>query len=128
MVLDAVALGFPKHDVGLFLARNPSFLSKYWKVTNLLTASWPAVEFPQYFQAMHGEMAGFFEIRLQNGKFNARFFARVVRSDSEFLLVIAAASKPRRTGFPPMVYGTVRRAYSEFLSHPNQSSLLIDLF
>jgi hypothetical protein len=128
VVLDAAALGFPKHDVGLFLASNHSLLSKYWSVTNLLAASWPAIEFPQYFQAMHGDMSGFFEIRLQSGKTNARFFAKVVSNDSEFLLVITAATKRRREGFSPMVYATARLAYSEFLAHPNQSLLLRDLF
>lgn len=128
VVLDAAALGFPNSDVRSFLFQNPYLLEKYWKVSNLLAASWPSVNFPNYFQAMHGDMSGFFEIRLQHGKTNARFFAKVVAGDGEFILVVTAASKQRRSGFSPLVYLIARRVYAEFLEHPNPSSLLRDLF
>lgn len=127
-VLDAASLGFPNSDVRSFLFQNPYLLEKYWKVSNLLAAAWPSVNFPNYFQAMHGDMSGFFEIRLQHGKANARFFAKVIAGDGEFILVITAASKQRRSGFSPLVYSTARRVYAEFLEHPNPSSLLRDLF
>lgn len=128
VVLDAESLGHPQHDVGLFLAKNPFLLEKYWKVTNLLASSWPAINFPQYLQAMHGDMSGFFEIRLQHGKTNARFFARIVRGDREFILVLTAASKRRRSGFSPLVYSMARQVFLEFLAHPDPRSLLRDLF
>ena len=69
-------------------------------------------------EAMHDEMAGFFEVRVQGGGMNHRLFC-VLERDAEDLggssiVCIDGLSKPRRTAAHPRDYRRVRRYGEEF--------------
>ena len=69
-------------------------------------------------EAMHDDMAGFFEVRVQGGGMNHRLFC-VLERDAEDLggssiVCIDGLSKPRRTAAHPRDYRRVRRYGEEF--------------
>jgi hypothetical protein len=69
-------------------------------------------------EAMHDDMAGFFEVRVQGGGMNHRLFC-VLERDAEDLggssiVCIDGLSKPRRTAALPKDYRRVKRYGAEF--------------
>lgn len=72
-------------------------------------------------EAMHGDMAGYFEVRVQGGGLNHRLFCFLER-DAEGLggssiVCLGGLSKPRRAAADPRDYATIRRFGDEFLKH-----------
>ncbi len=69
-------------------------------------------------EAMHGEMAGHFEIRVQGGGMNHRLFCVLERGADDLggssIVCIDGLSKPRRTAADPRDYRRVRRYGAEF--------------
>lgn len=69
-------------------------------------------------EAMHDDMAGFFEVRVQGGGMNHRLFC-VLERDAEDLggssiVCLGGLSKPPRTAANPRDYRAIRRYGSEF--------------
>jgi len=69
-------------------------------------------------EAMHDDMAGFFEVRVQGGGMNHRLFC-VLERDAEDLggssiVCLGGLSKPPRTAAKPRDYRAVRRYGAEF--------------
>jgi hypothetical protein len=69
-------------------------------------------------EAMHGDMAGFFEVRVQGGGANHRLFCILEREAEDLggscIVCIDGLSKPRRTAANPSDYKRVRRYRNEF--------------
>lgn len=123
-VITTESLGFVDLDPKRALGANPQLLRKVLPVLGLIQARWPKVQSPKYIQAMHGEMAGFFEIRIQLAKENHRIFFRPLMIDSQTLVIIAATSKLRKSGLAASTYEQVRLIWKSFLEHPEKSALL----
>jgi hypothetical protein len=69
-------------------------------------------------EAMHGDMAGYYEVRVQGGGMNHRLFC-VLERDAEDLggssiVCIDGLSKPKRTAAHPRDYKRVKRYGAEF--------------
>lgn len=69
-------------------------------------------------EAMHGEMSGIYEVRVQGGGMNHRLFC-VLERDAEDLggssiVVIDGLSKPKRSAAKPKDYRRVLRMKAEF--------------
>lgn len=69
-------------------------------------------------EAMHGEMSGLYEVRVQGGGMNHRLFC-VLERDAEDLggssiVAIDGLSKPKRSAANPKDYRRVLRMKSEF--------------
>lgn len=126
-VLDASALGYPELDVSSALEANPKLQSKLLPILIAIQSEWPHVRMPKQFQAMHGDMAGFFEIRMQDGQENFRVFLKPVQLKEEFLLLLASGTNSRRTGFPSSFYSTVRELEGQFAASQNPLSLFEDI-
>jgi hypothetical protein len=69
-------------------------------------------------EAMHDEMAGYFEIRVQGGGMNHRLFCVLERDAGDLggssIVCIDGLSKPPRTAAHPRDYRRVRRYGAEF--------------
>lgn len=120
-VLDASALGHPELDVSSALE------AKLLPILIAIQSEWPHVRMPKQFQAVHGEMAGFFEIRMQDGQENFRVFLKPVQLKEDFFLLLASGTKSRRTGFPSLFYSSVRALAEEFAASQNQLSLFEEI-
>lgn len=69
-------------------------------------------------EAMRGDMAGFFEVRVQGGGMNHRLFCVLEREAADLggpsIVCIDGLSKPRRTAAKPAGYRRVKRYRDEF--------------
>jgi hypothetical protein len=69
-------------------------------------------------EAMHDDMAGYFEVRVQGGGTNHRLFCILERDADDLggssIVCIEGLSKPRRTAAHPRDYRRVRRFGAEF--------------
>ena len=69
-------------------------------------------------EAMHDEMAGYFEVRVQGGGMNHRLFCVLEREASDLggssIVCIDGLSKPPRTAAHPRDYRRVKRYGAEF--------------
>lgn len=69
-------------------------------------------------EAMHGEMAGIYEVRVTGGGKNHRLFCLLERDAADLggssIVCIAGLSKERRTAAKKRDYATVRRLVAEF--------------
>ncbi len=69
-------------------------------------------------EAMHDDMAGYFEVRLQGGGQNHRLFCLLERDAEDLggssIVCVSGLSKPRRTAAHPRDYGKVKQYGSEF--------------
>lgn len=69
-------------------------------------------------EAMHGDMAGFFEVRVQGGGMNHRLFCLLERGANDLggpsIVCIDGLSKARRTAARPSDYSRVKRYRDEF--------------
>lgn len=69
-------------------------------------------------EAMHGDMAEFFEVRVQGAGMNHRLFCVLVRNAEQLggpsIVCIDGLSKPRRTAANPRAYRRVKRYGAEF--------------
>lgn len=69
-------------------------------------------------EAMHGDMAGFFEVRVQGGGMNHRLFCLLERAADDLggssIICIDGLSKPRRTAAKMSDYRRVKRYRAEF--------------
>jgi len=126
-VLLGANLSYPEFDVSKILLSNPTLLEKFISFAEFLRSEWPHARAPKLLQAMHGEMAGFFEIRIQVAKKNYRFFMRPEPQSRAVLIVCAAAAKPRRTGFPRSLYSDVQALWSAFLATEDREQLLLEI-
>ncbi len=72
-------------------------------------------------QAMHGDMAGIYEIRVQGGGRNHRLFCLLERKADDLggpsIVCIAGLSKPRRQAAKPRDYRRIRQLVEEFRTH-----------
>ncbi len=126
-VLLGAHLSYPDFDVSRILLTDPKLLEKFLYFTEFLRSEWPHAQAPKLLQAMHGDMAGFFEIRIQVAKSNYRFFMRPEPESRAVLIVFAGAAKPRRTGFPRSLYSNVQELWSAFLSTEDREKLLLEI-
>ncbi len=123
-IIAAESLGFTELDPKRALSSNPHLLRKLLPVLALIEARWPNVQSQKYIQAMHGDMAGYFEIRIQLSRENHRIFFRPVMLESQTLVIIAATSKLRKSGLAASTYEQVRSIWGSFLRHPEKSAVL----
>jgi hypothetical protein len=69
-------------------------------------------------EAMHGQMAGFYEVRVQGGGQNHRLFCLLERGAEDLggssIVCIDGLSKPRRSAARPADYRRIRRYADEF--------------
>lgn len=69
-------------------------------------------------EAMHGDMAGFFEVRVQGGGTNHRLFCLLERDADDLggssIVCLGGLSKPPRTAANPRDYRVVKRYGAEF--------------
>lgn len=69
-------------------------------------------------EAMHGEMAGIYEIRIAGGGSNHRLFCLLVRSSASLggssIICLGGLSKPPRKAAQPRDYARIRRYADEF--------------
>lgn len=69
-------------------------------------------------EAMHGDMAGYFEVRVQGGGMNHRLFCLVERDADDLggpsIVCIDGLSKPPRTAANPKDYRRAQRYGAEF--------------
>lgn len=68
-------------------------------------------------EAMHGDMAGFYEARAMRGQMLYRLFCVLERDPANgrnLLVVIDGAAKPKRTAIPATVYARVREHGAEY--------------
>lgn len=69
-------------------------------------------------EAMHGDMAGYYEVRVQGGDKNHRLFCVLARDADDLggpsIVCIDGLSKPRRTAASARDYARVRRLGAEF--------------
>lgn len=72
-------------------------------------------------EAMHGDMAGFYEIRVRGDRRNHRLFCILDRNADDLggpsIVCIAGLSKDRRTAADPRDYKEVKRYGDEFRLH-----------
>lgn len=70
-------------------------------------------------EAMHDEMAGFYEVRIQGGGMNHRLFCVLERDAADLggssIVVIDGLSKPKRSAADPKDYRRARKIRDEFL-------------
>jgi len=70
-------------------------------------------------EAMHDEMAGFYEVRIQGGGMNHRLFCVLERDAVDLggssIVVIDGLSKPKRSAADPKDYRRARKMRDEFL-------------
>lgn len=69
-------------------------------------------------EVMHGDMAGYYEVRVQHGATNYRLFCVLERDAADLggssIVCLGGLSKPRRAAAHPRDYRTVRRFGGEF--------------
>jgi hypothetical protein len=69
-------------------------------------------------EAMHGDMAGFYEVRVQHGGLNHRVFCVLERDAVDLggssIVCLGGLSKPRRAAAQPRDYRQIRRYGAEF--------------
>lgn len=69
-------------------------------------------------EAMHGAMAGFYEVRVQHGGVNHRVFCVLEREAIDLggssIVCLGGLSKPRRTAARPRDYRQIRQYGAEF--------------
>lgn len=72
-------------------------------------------------EAMHGDMAGFFEVRVQGGGKNHRLLCVLERDATDLggssVVCIGGLSKPRGSAASPRDYRTIKKYRSEFERH-----------
>ena len=72
-------------------------------------------------EAMHGDMAGFYEIRVQGGGKNHRLLCLLVRNADDLggpsIVCLGGLSKPRREKADPKDYRRIRGYREEFERH-----------
>ncbi len=94
----------------------------------IAVAAGPPPTFPggAMWQAMHGGLRGFHEVRHRHRRLLFRVFCRVDRDPAtgrNLLTVIDGAVKPVGTALPPSVYTRVRCYGDEYLSRSPRSTL-----
>lgn len=69
-------------------------------------------------EAMHGDMAGYYEVRVQGGGMNHRLFCLLERDAEDLggsaIVCLGGLSKPKRAAADPRDYATIRRFGEEF--------------
>lgn len=82
------------------------------------TAPPPSFSGGRKWEAMHGDMAGYFEVGVQGGGMNHRLFCVLVRDADDLggssIVCIDGFSKPPRSAAHPRDYRRVRRYGAEF--------------
>jgi len=72
-------------------------------------------------EAMHGEMAGFYEVRVQGGGMNHRLFCLLIRDAEDLggssIVCLGGLSKPRRERANPRDYRRLKLYREEFERH-----------
>ena len=72
-------------------------------------------------EAMHGDMAGFYEVRVQGGGMNHRLLCLLVRDADDLggpsIVCLGGLSKPRREKADPKDYRRIKRCREEFERH-----------
>lgn len=70
-------------------------------------------------EAMHDDMAGYFEVRVQGGGYNHRLFCLLERDAEDLggpsLICLGGLSKPPRTAANPRDYKKIKQYGSEFV-------------
>ena len=72
-------------------------------------------------EAMHGDMAGFYEVRVQGGGMNHRLLCLLIRDAADLggssIVCLDGLSKPRREKADPRDYRRIRTCRDEFERH-----------
>ncbi len=72
-------------------------------------------------EAMHGDMAGFYEVRVQGGGMNHRLFCLLIRAANDLggssIVCLGGLSKPRRQAAKPKDYRRILKYREEFERH-----------
>jgi len=87
-------------------------------LTAVAEAPPPAFSGGGKWEAMHGEMAGFYEIRVQGGGMNHRLFCLLERDAEDLggssIVAIDGLSKPKRSAAAPKDYRRALKNRAEF--------------
>ncbi len=72
-------------------------------------------------EAMHGEMSGFYEVRVQCAGENHRLFCKLERGADDLggpsIICVGGISKPRRSAARPRDFREIRQYAAEFARH-----------
>jgi hypothetical protein len=72
-------------------------------------------------EAMHGDMAGIYEVRVKSGGVNYRLFCLLVRTADKLegpsIVCLDGLTKPARTAAQPREYARIRQYVAEFRKH-----------
>ncbi len=105
-ILDAESLGFEREDTLRVLENSPANVSiRFFAIVDAVCDQWPTFSGGGYWEAMHGEMSGYYEIRIRNQTLNYRFFCR---SEGSLLLIVCCLRKRVGTAFKPGDYAKVK--------------------
>ena len=112
-LLDTRSLGYPKLDPMNLLEVDDALAARFAAIANAVCQAWPKFKGGGLWKAMHGEMQGFFEIRISKGKTNYRFICHPIQRGEQLLIVVAGAAKPRQTGLPESFYEDVKTVFAK---------------
>lgn len=105
-ILDAESLGFMREDTIRVLENSPTSISiRFFAIVEAVCDQWPRFSGGGYWEAMHGDMSGYYEIRIRNQTLNYRFFCR---SERGLLLIICCLRKRVGSTFKPDEYERVK--------------------
>jgi hypothetical protein len=111
-----------------FLAACPPAVRARFRAVVIAVAAAPPPRFAGggKWEAMHGEMSGFYEVRIDGppGRTHYRLFCVLdsqARGHGPMLIIIDGDKKPVRTEMPAKVYARVRRYRDEYLSRNPRS-------
>ena len=107
-LLDTRSLGYPKLGPMNLLGVDDALAARFAALANAVYQAWPKFKGGGLWQAMHGEMQGFFEIRISKCKTNYRFICHPIQRGEQLLIVVAGAAKHRQTGLPESFYQDVK--------------------
>ncbi len=110
-IINAEILGFSEFDVLTNLSNSPNPLQiRFFAIVDAVAEQWPRFQAGGYWEAMHGKMAGFYEIRIRNRGLNHRFFCRII--DGKLLLIICYLCKPSGHLLKPKDYEKVVQIFA----------------
>lgn len=109
-----------------YLREVPSSVEAHMRAVVVQVAAAPPDKFAGggYWEAMHGEMTGYFEVRKRYRGHHYRLFCLLDRDSAEtkpLLTILCGLTKPDRTVFSSADYAGVRELGDEYLSRNPRS-------
>jgi phage-related protein len=86
---------------------------RFFAVLDAVCDQWPSFTGGGYWEAMHGSMSGFYEIRIRHKSLHYRFFCK---ASENLLLVICCLRKRVGERFSPKEYESIREVFFKAVS------------